>query len=100
MFHLKKYGLEEWCTILRTTASDAVTSIPDGIGLLHIDGNHGQEAVLKDIQNYLPKVAKDGLVWFDDIQWESVLPAVEYAKTQCDLFEEFDANNIILKKKS
>jgi len=41
---------------------------PDGIGVLRIDGNHG-EMVLADIRRYTPFVDRGGILFLDDLQW-------------------------------
>jgi len=46
-------------------------------GLVHIDGNHDTEFVLKDVLNYVPLVKKGGIILLDDISWDSVKPAME-----------------------
>ena len=42
--------------------------VPDGIGLLSVDGNHGEQAI-KDIQRYAPKIKVGGFLVADDIGW-------------------------------
>lgn len=51
---------------------------PHGIGVLRIDGNHG-EAVIGDIERYCPNVVPGGILFLDDIGWSggSVNRAVE-----------------------
>jgi hypothetical protein len=51
---------------------------PKNIGVLRIDGNHG-EAVIGDIQRYCPNVVKGGILFLDDIGWSggAVSRAVE-----------------------
>jgi len=41
---------------------------PEGIGLLSVDGNHGQQAE-KDMARYAPKVIKGGFLVADDLNW-------------------------------
>ncbi len=41
---------------------------PDGIGLLSVDGNHGEQAV-RDIKRYAPKVKPGGFLVADDLNW-------------------------------
>jgi hypothetical protein len=49
--------------ILKMFSKEASTHIKDGIlDFIFIDGNHGYEFVKEDIQLYLPKVKKGGLI--------------------------------------
>lgn len=47
--------------------SDDVT--PFECQLLSVDGNHGEQAI-RDVARFAPKVAKDGFVFLDDLEWE------------------------------
>lgn len=54
--------------LLRSTFDDASSRFsPDSIGLLHIDGMHTYEAVKRDFENWLPKVAPGGIIFLHDI---------------------------------
>jgi len=68
MGRLEKSGLLEVSDILRMWSQDA--PVPESIGLLHIDGNHGP-AVLSDVRRFaLPAVSPGGIVFMDDVGWE------------------------------
>lgn len=95
---LVKYGVQDHARLIRKKSADALAEVAAGIELLHIDGNHGNDVVMSDIHLYLPKVKRGGIVWFDDVMWDSVKPAVEYAKAHCRLVRVFDDNNLILTK--
>jgi len=41
---------------------------PDGIGLFHCDGNHGEQAI-RDIVRFAPKIIVGGVAVLDDIGW-------------------------------
>lgn len=49
----------------------------ESIDFMFIDGDHSTEAVLRDIEIWLPKVKKGGIIAGDDIEWGSVKQAVE-----------------------
>lgn len=52
---------------IRKTFEDAVNDFEDeSINILLIDGLHTYEAAKKDLENYLPKLSKDGLILFHD----------------------------------
>lgn len=59
-------GLQNVVHIERKTSDDFTP--PDNIGLLSVDGNHGEQAV-KDVERYAPKVKKGGFLVADDIEW-------------------------------
>lgn len=66
MGNLDKYGLHDVVRIARKRSNDVVP--PEKIGLLHIDGNHGPQAVM-DVNRFAPKVVFGGLVVMDDLNW-------------------------------
>lgn len=49
----------------------------ESIDFMFIDGDHSTEAVLRDIEIWLPKVKKGGILAGDDIGWATVRGAVE-----------------------
>lgn len=55
------------CVVIRRMKSDDA-EIPHTIDLLHIDGNHGDQA-LKDAQRYAVKVRVGGMCCLDDLDW-------------------------------
>jgi hypothetical protein len=59
-------GLANVVKIERMT-SDQFTP-PAEIGILHSDGNHGEQS-LRDINRFAPKVLVGGIVVLDDLQW-------------------------------
>lgn len=68
--NLTTYELNQFCTLVRDKAENAVTMFEDNsIDLLHIDGNHSEDLAYKDATLYLPKVKQGGIIFFDDIWW-------------------------------
>jgi len=68
------------CVLVREKSEDAVVQFTGkGImfDLIHIDGNHDTEIVLKDVASYLPLLSEKGFVILDDISWDSVRPAYD-----------------------
>jgi len=41
---------------------------PKDIGLLHIDGNHGEQSI-RDVSRFVPNVIPGGLLILDDLEW-------------------------------
>lgn len=69
--HLMVHGLNN-ATLIRKTSDDALWSVSeehDPIGLLHIDGNHSEQAY-RDATNYAPLVHGGGIVVLDDLTWD------------------------------
>jgi len=59
-------GLSQFVEIVRAR-SDEYTP-PDNINVLHLDGNHGEQAV-RDVQRFIPKMASGGIACLDDYEW-------------------------------
>lgn len=74
-----RFGVHEHVELQRMT-SDAFTP-PPNIGLLHIDGNHGVQAI-RDVHRYGLNVSPGGIVILDDFHWEG--GAVEEAGAQLE----------------
>lgn len=61
-----KLGIGEHVEIVRAKSSDA--PLVNGIGLLHIDGNHNEQAV-RDVERWAPLVIAGGILVLDDLAW-------------------------------
>jgi len=56
---------------MRMLFNDAVQQFGDeAFDLIHIDGLHTYEAVMEDFRNWLPKLRKDGVMLFHDVNSE------------------------------
>lgn len=65
-------------TIITMTSEDAYSLFPYAeVNLLHIDGNHSKEAVLKDLNMWSKKLSKNAIVVLDDTNWPTVQAAVQ-----------------------
>jgi hypothetical protein len=69
---LEAHKLKHRVDIQRVRSDDAF--VPEQIGLLSIDGNHGQQAI-KDAQRFGAKVALGGYCVCDDLEWTGGGPA-------------------------
>lgn len=86
------FGLDGTIELIRTT-SEAADPISN-IGLLHIDGNHSDEASYFDICKWGPLVHKGGLIVFDDITWSTIDRALKWLDKNCvELFKVEDEGN-------
>lgn len=64
---VKQFALENRVELWQMKSDDA--DAPDGIGLLHIDGNHSEQAA-RDVAHFGPRVVPGGFVVLDDLHWE------------------------------
>ena len=60
-------SLGEFVQVVRKRSDDAI--VPAKIDILHVDGNHGEQAV-KDVERFAPNVRVGGMVFMDDIGWD------------------------------
>jgi predicted O-methyltransferase YrrM len=86
---MHKNGLDTIYKIMRMTSAQAYVHFEnESIDFIHIDGNHSEQSAIFDVEHWLPKVKKGGIICFDDAWWESTQPAIKILLTQCDIMEE------------
>ena len=91
---IESYLLTDHCRLLRMTSEEAAPQIPDAsVGVVHVDGNHDQAAVLRDAELYLPKLSPGGFLVLDDASWDSIRPVVEELRTRLKVV--FQLNDFI-----
>jgi cephalosporin hydroxylase len=80
LWHLKKQQVEQFVEVMRD--SSQATKVPEKIGLLIVDGNHNEEALL-DAKRFAPSVVLGGYCLLDDLDWVGgyVRQAEEYIKS-------------------
>lgn len=66
-WRIKRGNLYEQIELIRSPSKDALP-ISD-IDILHIDGNHSEEASLLDVEKWVPLVRKGGWIIFDGLNW-------------------------------
>lgn len=66
---VERYALQRWIKLVRST-SDAyrMYPTPKGLGVLRIDGNHGEQALI-DTERFAPAVIPGGIIFLDDLKW-------------------------------
>jgi cephalosporin hydroxylase len=96
---LRYLDIEQSVIVCRTT-SQRVASIFGQIDILHIDGNHQEEAILQDVRLYLPKVRPGGYIWLNDAKWPSVQKGMELLLPHCTIIKQIDQGNCILFQKN
>jgi predicted O-methyltransferase YrrM len=67
---LRRYRLDPWCRILRTTSVEAVKGWAEKIDLFFIDGDHSYEGVKADFELFRPFLRPTALIVFHDTMWE------------------------------
>jgi predicted O-methyltransferase YrrM len=97
---IKENNLNNYVEIIRDTSENCYKNFKnESIDVLHIDGNHDEEFVTKDILNYLPLVKKNGYIIMDDINWPGVKKSIEnHLKNKCDLIKKYTDFAVYLKK--
>lgn len=69
--------LNNTVSLVRSKSEDYYNKLEMGsIDILHIDGNHDEEYVTKDIQLYLPLIKNGGYIIMDDITWPGVINSI------------------------
>ena len=59
-FRLDPFGKRS--IIIKKTSDEAVKDIPEGVDFVHIDGCHEPDQVIKDMNNYFPKIRTGGIL--------------------------------------
>ena len=93
------YKRQSQCITYKETSASAYEKIPYDIDILHIDGNHSEEASFFDIVTYYPKVKSGGYIWFDDKNWATTKKAIDYLYENCIYIQMVDNGNCILFQK-
>jgi predicted O-methyltransferase YrrM len=65
------------CVLHKMDTAEAAKLIPDdSLDLVFLDADHSEAGVLADIDDYLPKIRKGGVICGHDINWPTVERAV------------------------
>lgn len=74
---INENNLKDTVSLVRIKSEDYFNKLKiESIDILHIDGNHDEEYVSKDIQLYLPLIKKGGYIIMDDITWTGVINSI------------------------
>jgi predicted O-methyltransferase YrrM len=99
---MRKNGLDGVYKIMKMTSAQAYVHFEnESIDFIHIDGNHSEQSAIFDVEHWLPKVKKGGIICFDDAWWKSTQPAIKIMLKQCDIMKESSPKwqYIFLRKK-
>jgi predicted O-methyltransferase YrrM len=97
---LENNNLEDLITLVRDKSENYYQNIEnESIDILHIDGNHDEEYVTKDILNYLPLVKKGGYIIMDDTSWVGVINSINnHLVDKCRLVSEHSEFTVYIKE--
>lgn len=63
---LQQFDVQNYAEIIKAKSRDVI--VPKDIGVLRIDGNHGEE-VLNDVRLYTPSCVTGAILFLDDTGW-------------------------------
>lgn len=92
--------LDSFVKIIRSSSEDSFIKFQkESIDILHIDGNHDEINVCRDILLFLPLVKKDGYIIMDDSNWAGVKNAInKFLIDQSLLIDDFGGWSVYQKK--
>jgi predicted O-methyltransferase YrrM len=87
---IESNDLSKTISIVREPSQDSFIRFEkESIDVLHIDGNHNEMNVSRDILLYLPLVKKGGYIIMDDSNWKSVRNSInKFLVPYCDLIDD------------
>lgn len=95
---IKLYNLN--IKYINNTSWNAYNIFDDkSIDILHIDGDHSFDGVLKDLELFYPKMKKDGYIIMDDYSWSCIRDAVNtyFNNKNVTKKEIFNGEKLIIK---
>jgi predicted O-methyltransferase YrrM len=78
---ISEFGLDNYITLVQTTSAAAPEI--ENIDILHIDGNHSNDASYFDALKWVPLVRSGGLIIFDDLTWGTTERATNWLDENC-----------------
>lgn len=66
LMEIERQGLVGFVDVVRRRSRDA--EAPDNVGLLVVDGNHGEESI-DDVKRFAPSIYVGGFCYLDDVDW-------------------------------
>lgn len=86
-----EFSLQDYIILLKTTSEQA--PLLYNIDILHIDGNHSEQASFLDVNKWVPHVRSGGIIVFDDITWGTNANAVKWLDENCIKLAQFHEDN-------
>lgn len=83
---ISQFDLQNQILLIKKSSQEAEPI--NSIDLLHIDGNHSEEASYLDITKWVPLVKKGGWIILDDLNWNengvyTQTKSIDYLNTNC-----------------
>lgn len=78
---IEQFNLSDQIELIRATSEEAQPI--ENIDILHIDGNHSDDASYFDAIKWVPLVRRGGMIIFDDITWETIDKALVWMDENC-----------------
>lgn len=93
--NLQHFELQEWCIPIRDTSLNVAKAWQNGlIDLIFIDGSHEYDAVVADLEAWIPLIKTGGIICGDDWSWPTVRSAVlDFAKRHQNLQLDLPCTN-------
>jgi predicted O-methyltransferase YrrM len=87
-------------TLIRKPSEDVFIEFEnESIDIIHIDGNHNETNVSRDILLYLPLVKKGGYIIMDDSDWNGVKNSINrFLLPHCDLVDDIGTTSYFKKR--
>ena len=86
----KKLHLQDNLTLIEGDFNEVAETWNKKIDILHIDGNHNEMNVSRDILLYLPLIKKNGYIIMDDTNWDSIKKSInKFLIPNCELVQDF-----------
>ena len=89
--------LQAHCELLIAKSQDVAERFSN-LTYLHVDGNHCRQAVKRDLDNYLGRVASGGIIRLDNVGWEGVEAEADRVRDVCN-FVDGEADHEIWRKR-
>jgi predicted O-methyltransferase YrrM len=88
---IQNNDLSKTVSLIRKSSEDVFINFDiESIDILHIDGNHNEMNVSRDILLYLPLVKKNGYIIMDDTNWDSIKTSIDkFLIPNCELVQDF-----------
>jgi predicted O-methyltransferase YrrM len=97
---IESNDISKTISLLRKPSEDAFIEFEkESIDIIHIDGNHNELNVSRDILLYLPLVKNGGYIIMDDSNWDSVRNGINKFLIQyCDLVNDIGTTSYYKKR--
>lgn len=95
LLNCRRFELEPWIVPIRSTSIEVAGVWSHGpVSMVFIDANHDYDAVINDVNAWLPLIKPGGLICGDDWNWETVRAAItDFTSRHPDVRLELPCDN-------